>query len=82
MPAATTLLERHKKTLELGTSAPPELRSVMEQIWWLPFEGAIPLGTLYPQLAVSELKVYQAVNELLTAGQMTLLPVSLATKVA
>ena len=82
MPAATTLVERHKPTLELGHSAPPALRSVMEQIWWLPFEGAIPVRTLYSQLAVSELKVYQAVNELLKAGQMTLSPVPLAAKVA
>jgi CRP-like cAMP-binding protein len=82
MPAATTLIERQKQTLDIGTAAPPALRTVMEQIWWLPFEGAIPLRTLYSQLAVSELKIYQAVNELLRAGQMTLAPVPLAAKVA
>jgi hypothetical protein len=82
MPAGTTLVERHKQTLEIGNAAPPALRTVMEQIWWLPFEGAIPLRTLYPQLAVSDLKIYQAINELLKAGQMTLAPVPLAAKVA
>jgi hypothetical protein len=82
MPAATTLVERQKQTLEIGTAAPPALRTVMEQIWWLPFEGAIPLRTLYPQLAVSELKIYQAINELLKAEQMTLSIVPLSAKVA
>jgi hypothetical protein len=32
--------------------------------------------------AVSDLKIYQAINELLKAGQMTLAPVPLAAKVA
>jgi CRP-like cAMP-binding protein len=82
MPAETTLVERHKPTLDLGHSAPPALRSVMEQIWWLPFEGPIPLRALYSQLAVSELKVYQAINELLKDGHLTLAPVPLAAKVA
>jgi hypothetical protein len=82
MPAETTLVERHKPTLDLGQSAPPALRGVMEQLWWLPFEGPIPLRTLYAQLAVSELKLYQAVNELLKDGHMTLSPVPLAAKVA
>ena len=82
MPEETTLIERHKPTLELGQSAPPDLRSVMEQIWWLPGEGPIPLHTLYSQLAVSELKIYQAIHELLKDGHMTLSPVPLAAKVA
>jgi len=78
----TTIIERHTRKLDVGASAPADVRQVMEQIWALPFEDSTPVRTLYPQLAVSELKIYQAVTELLKAKQMTLLPAPLPAKVA
>ena len=79
---APMMLERRTRNLEFSDEVSPEIRSVMQQIWRLPFKVDAPLDTLFPQLAVCELKIYEAVQELVKTGQMILSPMTLAAKVA
>ena len=82
MAAASSTLERRTRNLELSESVPAATRAVMHEIWNLPFEGNTPVHDLFSQLAVSELRIYQAVHEMLKTGQITLSPVALPAKVA
>ena len=61
----TATLQRHKSTLSWPPAAPPESKTVAEQIWEFAAKGPVTVQALFRHCAVCELKVYQVVEELI-----------------
>jgi hypothetical protein len=64
MPDQDTVLFRQKSRLSWPESAPEELRPVAEEIWALTDEEPVTLAALFRRCTFCELKLYQAVDEL------------------
>jgi CRP-like cAMP-binding protein len=63
-------LERAKSTFVWPASAEREMQPVAERVWDLAGEGPIRISTVFQQCAVCELKIYQAVAELIQSRQL------------
>ena len=59
------LLRRQKSTFAWPPAAPPELKSLAEEIWALTEETAVNLTSLFRKCSYCELKIYRVVHELL-----------------
>ena len=81
MPDPASTLERRKPHLTLDDSIPIALRPLIEQIWRYSDKRRVPLRALYGQFEVCELKIYQAVQELLRSDHLASSP-ELSAKVA
>jgi CRP-like cAMP-binding protein len=62
---STATLQRGKANLSWPAEAPPESKSVAEQIWQFAAAGPVTVPALFHHCAVCELKVYQVVDELI-----------------
>jgi len=82
IPDAGATLRRQRRELEVGEIAPPNLHSVAAEIWRRLFNRPMSVTELYQHLAVSELKIYQAVCELVRSGHLVLSDSISAEKVA
>ena len=71
MPDTSRRLLRQKLEVVL-TEMPAELRPVAKSIWRLASGGRLQLRDIYHKLEVSELKIYVALRELITTGQLEL----------
>jgi CRP-like cAMP-binding protein len=65
IPDADAILVRQKLRLAWPPVAPPELQPIAEEIWSLAEKGPVTLADLYRGCTVSELKIYQVVDELM-----------------
>jgi CRP-like cAMP-binding protein len=82
LPEAGVLLKRNLRELETSEISPPYLRHVAEEIWRRLFARPMSVTELHQYLSVSELKVYQAVRELLDSGHLAFADSMIAEKVA
>jgi hypothetical protein len=64
LPNEDTVLFRQKSRLLWPASAPAELKPVAEEIWSLTDEEPVTLAALFRRCTFCELKIYQAVDEL------------------
>lgn len=65
-------LHRTKLNFAWPETAPPELRPIAEQIWQIAYSTPIAISALYDRCFVSQLKIYQVVQELLGSEHFTL----------
>jgi len=77
-----TTLQRAKASFTWPAAAAPELQTVAEQIWDLAGKGPVTISGLYQNCAVCELKIYEAVAELLQWRQLVWSHDATAAKVA
>ena len=82
IPDAGALLRRHSRDLRVDEISPPDLRPVVEEIWRRLFARPMSVAELYQYLSVSELKIYQAVRELMRSGHLIFSEPVLVEKVA
>jgi CRP-like cAMP-binding protein len=75
-------LQRAKPNLTWPATAAPELQSVAEQIWAFAAKGPVTISTLFQHCAVCELKIYQAVDELLQSRHFVWSQDAASSKVA
>ncbi len=71
MPDTCRRLLRQKLEVDLA-AMPAEIRPAAQKIWRLASGGRLRLGEIYQKLEVSELKIYVALRELITSGQLEL----------
>ena len=64
MPDADAFLHRRKSQLSWPPVAPPELQPIAEEIWSLADDEPVTLAGLFSSCTFCELKIYQAVDEL------------------
>lgn len=81
MPEPEALLETDRADLQLE-DIDPALRPVAESVWHLASAHPIQLGELYVRMSVCDLKIYQAVAELMRTGQLVLSSAPVSQKVA
>lgn len=67
-------LRRKKAELTWPTSAWAELKPVAEQIWNFVCHGPVTLSSLFGHCSFCELKIYEAVDELVDSENVDLLP--------
>ncbi len=72
-PDPSCLLRRQKLNLAWPAEADDCLRAVAENIWQVCYSSILPLGDVFEQMDVCELKFYKAVLELLRTGHFALL---------
>ena len=65
LPRADAYLHRRKQKLSLPQGTAPELVPVAEEIWALAEDAPIHIGSLFPRCSFCELRIYQAIDELL-----------------
>ena len=75
-------LQRQKPNLAWPACAPTNLQPVAEQIWKFAFGGPVTLSSLFRQCAFCELKIYEAVDELVKSQHLDLTSVGAGEKVA
>jgi hypothetical protein len=75
-------LHRAKPVLAWSAAAAPELEPVAMQIWDFLGRAPVEIEALFRNCSVCELKIYQAVDELLTSRQLVWSHNSAAAKVA
>lgn len=63
--ASEAILQRNKGNLSWPAGAPPESKTVAEQIWQFAASGPVTVQAIYQYCAVCELKIYQVVEELI-----------------
>lgn len=68
IPQAEAYLHRLKQRLALPPGTAPELEPVAKEIWALADEGPVNITNLFRRCSFSELRIYQAVHELLETG--------------
>ncbi|MDQ2918859.1 MAG: cyclic nucleotide-binding domain-containing protein [Verrucomicrobiota bacterium] len=71
MPDSSRRLLRQKLEVALD-GMPNEVRAVAQKIWRLASGGRLQLCEIYHKLEVSELKIYVALRELVSSGQLEL----------
>ena len=71
MPDGGARFRRLQSELEVG-AVEPRLRGIAEEIWRLTGRGPMQLRDLYSKCSISELKIYQAVQELIATGHFEL----------
>jgi CRP/FNR family transcriptional regulator, cyclic AMP receptor protein len=62
-------VERLKPSFAWAASAAPELEAVAKQIWEYAAAGSVTIASIFQHCAVCELKIYQAVDELIQSRQ-------------
>lgn len=82
MSDGSATLRRRGSNLVWPAGAPAELQLVAEQIWKLVGGGPAILSSLFRECSFNELKIYQAVDELVEAQQLDLSPSGASQKVA
>ena len=75
-------LHRRKPNLAWPASAPADLQPVAEQIWKFASSGAVTLSSLFRQCSFCELRIYEAVDELVKSQQLDLSAAGTGQKVA
>jgi CRP-like cAMP-binding protein len=75
-------LHRRKPNLAWPARAPADLQPVAEQIWKVVDRGPVVLSSLFRECSFSELKIYQAVDELVESKHLNLSSVEADEKVA
>ncbi|MEY2490507.1 MAG: family transcriptional regulator, cyclic receptor protein [Verrucomicrobiota bacterium] len=82
MSDGSATLHRRKPNLVALASAEPKLRPVVEQVWKFVDAGPVVLSSLFRQCSFNELKIYQAVDELVESQHLDLSPAGAGQKVA
>jgi CRP-like cAMP-binding protein len=82
MSDGAATLHRRKPNLSWPAKAPAELRPVAEQIWKFLAGGSVTLSSLFRQCCFCELKIYEAVDELVESQHLDLSPAEAGQKVA
>lgn len=82
MSDGAVMLHRRKPSLSWPAKAPTELRPVAEEIWGILADGSATLSGLYRQGCFCELKIYEAVDELVESQHLDLARTEAAQKVA
>lgn len=75
-------MHRRKSNLVWPARAPASLRPVAEQIWKFVDGGSVSLSSLFRECSFNELKIYQAVDELVESKHLDLSPIDADEKVA
>ena len=75
-------LHRRKPQLVWPAAAKADLRPVAEEIWALVGEGEVALSSLFRQCFFNELKIYQAVDQLVESQHLDLSSIQAGQKVA
>lgn len=70
MPDADATLRRQKSKLSCPSIEPSELQPIAEEIWSMAERAPVSLAGLFRNCTVCELKIYQAVDELLQSKQL------------
>lgn len=71
MPDSSSRLLRQKLEVELS-GLRPDLIPIVEKVWSLASGGRLCLGEIYGKLEVCELKIYEAVHQLIKTEQLLL----------
>ena len=79
---SATTLHRRKSNLSWPVSVPANLRPVAEQVWKSVSGGPVTLSSLFRQCSFCELKIYEAVDELVESQHLDLSPAGTGQKVA
>jgi hypothetical protein len=82
MSDGAATLHRRKPNLAWPASALTDLQPVAEQIWKFACSGPVTLSSLFRQCSFSELKIYEAVDELVELQHLDLSPAGAGQKVA
>ncbi len=82
MSDGSATLHRRGSNLAWPAGAPARLRPVAEQIWKFVGSGPVILSSLFRECSFNELKIYQAVDELVESQQLDLSSVDAGQKVA
>jgi hypothetical protein len=82
MSEGATTLHRRKSNLSWPAKSPTELRPVAEQIWKLLAGGPVTLSSLFRQCCFCELKIYEAIDELVESQHLDLSRADADQKVA
>lgn len=75
-------LIRAKVNLSWPASAKPELEAVAKQIWEIAASEPVTISALFPRCTVCELKIYQAIDELIRSRHFILSDEVVSAKVA
>jgi hypothetical protein len=75
-------VERCKSNLVWPAAAAPELEPVAQQIWKFAANGPVTIPAVFQECAVCELKIYQAVEELIQSRHLAWSEIAAAAKVA
>jgi CRP-like cAMP-binding protein len=82
MSEGETTLHRLNSNLSWPASVPANLRSVAEEVWECVSDGPVTLSSLFRQCSFCELKIYEAVAELVESEHFELSSASASQKVA
>ncbi|HWM24101.1 MAG TPA: cyclic nucleotide-binding domain-containing protein [Chthoniobacterales bacterium] len=82
MPDGSATLHRRGSNLAWPAGAPAWLQPVAEQIWRFVGSGPVLFSSLFRECSFNELKIYQAVDELIESQQLDLSSVGSGQKVA
>jgi len=82
MSDGAATLRRRKSNLSWPAKAPADLEPVAEQIWEVLADGPVTLFSLFRQGSFCELKIYEAVDELVESHHLDLSPAGAGQKVA
>lgn len=82
MSNGQAILHRRKPKLAWPTGVAAALRPVAEQIWQVVSGGPVTLSSLFRQCSFCELKIYEAVDELIESQHLDLSPADAGQKVA
>jgi len=75
-------LDRRKPNLAWPASLPADLQPVAEQIWEFAYSGPVTLSSLFRHCSFCELKIYEAVDELVKSQHFDLASAGAGQKVA
>jgi len=82
MSDGAVILHRLRPNLSWPAKAPAELQPVAEAIWEVLADGPVTLSSLFRQGSFCELKIYEAVDELVELQHLDLSPADAGQKVA
>lgn len=82
MSDASAALHRRKSNLSWPAGADPDLRPVAEEIWELVDGASIVISGLFRQCSFNELKIYQAIDQLVASQHLDLSSIDAGQKVA
>lgn len=75
-------LYRRRLNFAWPEEAPPQLEATARQIWELGYTRPLAVAAFYERCAVSELKIYEAIDVLIQSGHFELLGEEVSEKVA
>jgi CRP-like cAMP-binding protein len=82
MSDGAATLHRRKPNLSWPANGPADLRPVAEQIWEILADGPVTLSSLFQQCSFCELKIYEAVDDLVESQHLDLSSADAGQKVA